>query len=65
MKEIGKYQQAQQIQATEAYTYALFSRILGWSKPKIEELCANVRSELLDPTLHLYVNAHFVYGRRP
>ncbi|KAL2004683.1 hypothetical protein VTN00DRAFT_3211 [Thermoascus crustaceus] len=65
LKEIGKYQQAQQIQATEAYTYALFSRILGWETKEIEMLCAHVRNELLDPTLHLYVSAHFVYGRKP
>lgn len=65
LKEIGKYQQVQQIQAVDAYTFALFSRVLGWSQPEIEVMCAHVRNELKDPSIHLYGKVHFVFGRKP
>lgn len=65
LKELGKYQHAQQIQAVEAYTFALFSRVLGWNKTEIEVLCAHVKNELKNPAYHLYVKIHFVYGRKP
>ncbi|KAL2005345.1 hypothetical protein VTN00DRAFT_2556 [Thermoascus crustaceus] len=65
LKEIGKYQQVQQIQAVDAYAFALFSRVLGWSQPEIQVMCAHVRNELKDPSIHLYGKVHFVYGRKP
>ncbi|KAL1968075.1 hypothetical protein VTN77DRAFT_2205 [Rasamsonia byssochlamydoides] len=65
LKEIGKYQHAQQIEAVGTYTLALFTRVLGWTREEVEVLCAMVRNELKDRSLHLYIKAHFVYGRRP
>ncbi|KAL1964156.1 hypothetical protein VTN77DRAFT_7244 [Rasamsonia byssochlamydoides] len=65
MKEIGRFQLVQQLQAVESYTPALFSRVLGWTKMEIEVLIAKVRNELKDHSLHLYVPVYFVYGRKP
>ncbi|KAL1961756.1 hypothetical protein VTN77DRAFT_1082 [Rasamsonia byssochlamydoides] len=65
MKEIGRFQQVQQIQAIESYTPALFSRYLGWNNAEIQVLLAKARKELKDPSLHLYVPVYFVYGRKP
>ncbi|KAL2221500.1 UMTA methyltransferase family protein [Thermoascus aurantiacus ATCC 26904] len=65
LKEIGMYHQVQQIQAVDAYAFALLSRILGWSQPEIQVLCAHVRNELKDPSMHLYNIVRFVYGRKP
>ncbi|KAL1986895.1 hypothetical protein VTN96DRAFT_5312 [Rasamsonia emersonii] len=65
MKEIGRLQQAQQLQAIQSYSSALFSRVLGWSKPELEVLLAKVRNELMDRSLHMYVPVYFVYGRKP
>ncbi|KAL1962671.1 hypothetical protein VTN77DRAFT_9305 [Rasamsonia byssochlamydoides] len=65
MKELGRFQQVQQIQAIESYTPALFSRILGWTSEEVEVLVAKVRNELKDRSLHLWIPFYFVYGRKP
>ncbi|KAL1971102.1 hypothetical protein VTN77DRAFT_53 [Rasamsonia byssochlamydoides] len=65
LKEIGKFQQVQQIQAADSYTPALFSRVLGWTSEEIEVLLAKVRNELKDRSLHMYIPIYFVYGRKP
>ncbi|KKA25673.1 hypothetical protein T310_0313 [Rasamsonia emersonii CBS 393.64] len=65
LKEIGRFEQVQQIQAVEAYTPALLSRFLGWSNDEIQVLIAKVRSELKDPAIHQYITTYVVYGRKP
>jgi pantothenate kinase-related protein Tda10 len=65
MKEIGRLQQYQQISAVEAYTPALFTRVLGWNKLEVDDLIAKVKNELTDKNLHLYVEIYFVWGRKP
>ncbi|WP_277214274.1 hypothetical protein, partial [Isoptericola croceus] len=65
LKEIGRYQQVQQIMAVESYTPALFSRVLGWNQLEIEALMAKVRNELKDRSIHLYALVYFVYGQKP
>ncbi|KAL2219636.1 methyltransferase [Thermoascus aurantiacus ATCC 26904] len=47
------------------YTFALFTRVLGWSKTETEVMCAHVRNELKDTSHHLYNIVYFVYGRKP
>lgn len=65
MKEIGRFQQYQQISAVEAYTPALFTRVLGWDKVEVDILIAKVKKELKDKNLHLYVEIYFVSGQKP
>jgi hypothetical protein len=65
LKEIGKYQAVQELQVIDSYTPALFSRVLGWSPPEIQVLMAKVKSELRDPSIHLYLPVYFVWGRKP
>lgn len=65
MKEIGRFQKLQQIQAVEAYGPALFVRVLGWDRLEMEVLVAKVRNELKDRSLHLYIPVHIVYGQKP
>ncbi|KAL2009086.1 hypothetical protein VTN00DRAFT_7280 [Thermoascus crustaceus] len=65
LKELGRVQQVQQIEAIGPYTLAPFTRILGWTREEVEVLCAGVRNELKDRSLHLYVKVYFVYGRKP
>ncbi|KAK2736184.1 hypothetical protein FQN57_000858 [Myotisia sp. PD_48] len=65
LKEIGKWHQAQVIQAVGAYTPALYTRYLGWTAEEVDVLCASVRTELKDKSLHLYQKVHFISGRRP
>ncbi|KAL1967102.1 hypothetical protein VTN77DRAFT_3626 [Rasamsonia byssochlamydoides] len=65
LKELGKYHQAQVLQAIGSYTPALYTRVLGWSREEVEVLCAAVRNEVKDRSIHIYQQAHFVYGRKP
>ncbi|KAL1979477.1 hypothetical protein VTN96DRAFT_5721 [Rasamsonia emersonii] len=65
LKEIGRYQQYQQIQALEFYTPALLSRVLGWNNMEIQVILSKAQSELKDHSIHLYTTVHYVYGRKP
>ena len=53
------------LEAMPPYTYALFTRMLGWKRVEIEALLAGVRHELRDLSNHLYTKVHMVYGQRP
>ncbi|KAJ4244203.1 hypothetical protein NW762_014584 [Fusarium torreyae] len=65
LKEIGKFQVIQQLKAVDSYTLQIFSSVLGWSQDEIQVFMAKVKSELKDPTIHLYIAGHFVWGRKP
>lgn len=53
------------LEAMPPYTFALFTRMLGWKRVEIEALVAGVRRELKDLSNHLYTKVHVVYGQRP
>lgn len=53
------------MEAMGSYTYALFTRVLGWSRAQIEVLLMGARNDLKDLSNHLYTNVRIVYGRRP
>jgi hypothetical protein len=53
------------LEAMPTYSYALFTRMLGWDRNRIEALLAGVRHELKDLSNHLYSKVHMVYGQRP
>lgn len=64
MKELGGFQQILMLEALDAYSFALFTRVLGWSTPQIQLLLAGVRKELLDRKFHGYSRLYFVYGQK-
>ncbi|KAE8367100.1 putative methyltransferase [Aspergillus caelatus] len=64
LKELGRYQQANMLEALDAYSLALFTRFLGWSVDQIQMLLVGVRRELLDRKLHIYSRYYLVYGRK-
>ncbi|KNG82938.1 putative SAM domain methyltransferase [Aspergillus nomiae NRRL 13137] len=64
LKELGRYQQANMLEALDAYSLALFTRFLGWSVDQIQVLLVGVRRELLDRRLHIYSRYYLVYGRK-
>jgi hypothetical protein len=51
--------------AVEAYSLALFTRVLGWSNEQTQVFLVGVRKELKNPKVHSYCNLHIVYGRKP
>ena len=65
MKELGTYQLAMMLEALDAYSYALFTRVLGWTTLEIQLLLAGVRKELRDREFHGYSRFYFVYGQKP
>ena len=64
-KELGLYNEVNVLEGIGTYSYALFSRYLGWTKQEIDALVANVRQEIKDTNHHLYTNAYFVVGQKP
>jgi hypothetical protein len=65
LKEIGRYQRAQVLDAVEAYTLALFTRVLSRSLQETQTHLERVKGELVDPKLHLYTPQYIIYGRKP
>ncbi|EAW19935.1 class I SAM-dependent methyltransferase [Aspergillus fischeri NRRL 181] len=66
LKELGRYHQVNMFEAVGPYSFALFTRYLGWSRPEIEVLVAGMRKELRDyQTYHLYTKVRIIYGQRP
>ncbi len=63
-KEIGRYYRAQFLEAVEPFSLALYTRVLGYSYEQTQVIMANVRNDLSNPRLHLYVNFHFCRGVR-
>lgn len=64
MKELGRYEQAIMMEATESYSLALFTRILGWSNDEVRAFNKKVLKELTDRSLHLYWKFYYVYGQK-
>ncbi|OAG41862.1 hypothetical protein AYO21_03865 [Fonsecaea monophora] len=52
-------------EAMQAYSLALFTRILGWAPAEVEVLLAGARRDLNNLNYHLYTRLHIVYGRKP
>ncbi|TQB77161.1 hypothetical protein MPDQ_004561 [Monascus purpureus] len=65
LKEIGRYHQVNVLEGVAPYTYALFTRVLGWERAEIEVFLANVRKEVKDLSNHIYTKQRIVYGRKP
>ncbi|KAF5000555.1 hypothetical protein FGRMN_1722 [Fusarium graminum] len=62
LKEIGKFQAIQAVQAIESYTPQIFSNVLGWSQEEIQVSMAKARNEIKDPAVHLYFPYGFLSG---
>lgn len=54
LKEIGRNEFAQVMQAVDSYTSGLFTRVFGWSWAETEVFKAKVKAELRDLSIHLY-----------
>ncbi|PGH16853.1 hypothetical protein AJ79_01497 [Helicocarpus griseus UAMH5409] len=65
LKEVGRYFLEHSLLGVDAYILGFIGKVLGWSESECMVLAAKVKSELRDRKLHLYLNTHFVYGRKP
>lgn len=64
MKEIGRFQQVNMTEGAEAYSMALFTRVLGWTSAEATAFFVGVREELVNRRLHLYAKFYYVYGQK-
>jgi len=64
LNQLGLYHQVNLLEALESYTYALFTRFLGWTRDEIEQLLENLRRELTDLSVHAYTKVYIVYGQK-
>ncbi|RJE25347.1 Methyltransferase [Aspergillus sclerotialis] len=64
LKELGRYEQANMMDGLEAYSLALYTRVLGWTPEETRAFLAKVRREIVDRSIHLYTKFYFVYGQK-
>lgn len=64
-KELGIYYRAQFVDAVEPFTMALFTRVLGYNSEEAKKVVERVKTDLINPKLHMYVNFYYVWGRKP
>lgn len=54
LKELGRWNEVNLSEGMEGFSLALMTRALGWSKDEVEVLCAKVRNDLRDRSIHAY-----------
>ncbi|KAL7270647.1 hypothetical protein RUND412_006641 [Rhizina undulata] len=64
-KEVGMYWQQHMLDAAEGVTLALFTRVLGWDKEKVDKFLEGVYKDLKNPKYHVYSKFYVTYGRKP
>lgn len=55
-KIIGKWNLLNISEGMEGFCLALLTRFLGWSKEEVDVLCAKVRADLRNRSIHAYFN---------
>ncbi|KAI9879150.1 MAG: hypothetical protein M1830_009409 [Pleopsidium flavum] len=65
LKTIGAFNLTQILEGLEAFSLALFTRVLGWSVDEVQVLLALVRKDLRDPSIHAQFDFHVVWARKP
>lgn len=53
-KEVGAWNYLQIMEGLEAFTYALFSRVLGYKQAEIDVVCDRIRKEMKDHRMHAF-----------
>ncbi|KAK1988429.1 methyltransferase [Colletotrichum cereale] len=64
-KELGTWSYENAIMGLEGLCIAIFTRVLGWSKEKVDVMLAEVRNDLKNREIHAYWPIHVVYGQKP
>ncbi|KAH9218270.1 S-adenosyl-L-methionine-dependent methyltransferase [Leptodontidium sp. 2 PMI_412] len=65
LKELGAWQLENLISGIEAFSMAIFTRVLGWTKLEVDIFLGNVKKEMKDTRIHVYWNIFVVYGHKP
>ncbi|CAD6573919.1 MAG: hypothetical protein ASARMPRED_006361 [Alectoria sarmentosa] len=65
LKEVGAWNYLQIMEGLEAFTYALFTRVLGYSQQEVDVVCAKIRKEMRNSKMHAYFYLYVAYGKKP
>ncbi|CAF9915342.1 MAG: hypothetical protein ALECFALPRED_010113 [Alectoria fallacina] len=65
LKEVGAWNYLQIMEGLEAFTYALFTRVLGYSQQEVDVVCAKIRREMRNSKMHAYFYLYVAYGKKP
>lgn len=64
-KTLGKWNLLNVTDGLEGFSLALLTRFLKWEKPEVDVLCAQVRADLRDRSIHGFFDIPVIYGRKP
>jgi len=64
-KLLGALLQQNLSEGVASMSTAAFTRILGWSRERLEAFLVGVRNDLMDRNVHGYVVVYFAWGRKP
>ncbi|KAH8690912.1 S-adenosyl-L-methionine-dependent methyltransferase [Talaromyces proteolyticus] len=65
LKNLGHAALTAAHESVEPYMLALGTRVLGESAGTIHDMARSMKHEISKPHLHLYTQAHFIWGRKP
>lgn len=52
------------LEGMEAYTLALLTRVMGWTREDVLAFLVGVREEVKDRSIHIYGKCFCVYGQK-
>ncbi|KAF4782506.1 TAM domain methyltransferase [Colletotrichum scovillei] len=64
-KKLGLWTQENFSSALQGLCMALFTRVLGWSRARVEGFLINVRHDVRNRDFHAYFRIYCIVGRRP
>jgi len=65
LKEVGRWNLLNMLEAAEGFTLALFTRVIGWDIDRVKELLEQIQDELKDKNNRLFYRMYVTYGRKP
>lgn len=65
LKKIGAFNFVQTYEGLEAFVLGVFTRVLGWSPDEVQVFVAKCRRDMKRKDVHMVLNFHVAYGRRP
>ena len=65
LKELGKYQLAESSSAIEPFGLGFLLHYSEWKEDECRVLMGRALQDIRSRQNHLYLNFHFVYGRKP
>ncbi|RYC91266.1 hypothetical protein BFJ63_vAg5854 [Fusarium oxysporum f. sp. narcissi] len=64
-KELGSWTLENISSGLDGISSALFTRVLGWSKPQLDVFLIDVRKDLKNPSIHAYWPIYVICGQKP